>query len=193
MAKEYIKIWKQNYGEIPKDSDGRTYEIHHIDGNHSNNCIENLNCISIKEHYDIHYKNGDYGACVMIARRMHMPPDYISKIQTGVKRPGVGGVKKGTVSWNKGMSGYKINLTEEGKKRKIEATKRNSKISDTDAVKIRSDFVHKVEIINPDIGKIKQNGKMFTYERAFCVEYSKKYNVTEQYIFRILRGQSKNV
>jgi len=55
------------------------------------------------------------------------------------------------------------------------------------------DFQQKIEIINPDIGKIKRNGKMFTYERAFCVEYSKKYNVTEQYIFRILRGTSKNV
>jgi hypothetical protein len=193
MSKDYIKIWKQNYGEMPKDSDGRTYEIHHIDGNHSNNCIENLNCISIKEHYDIHYNNGDYGACVMIARRMNMSPEYISKIQTGVKRPGVGGVKKGTVSWNKGLNGYKINLTEDGKKRKIEATKRNSKISDSDAVGIRLDFQQKIEIINPDIGKIKRNGKMFTYERAFCVEYSKKYNVTEQYIFRILRGTSKNV
>jgi hypothetical protein len=33
----YRKIYEQNYGHIPKDSAGRTYEIHHIDGNHKNN------------------------------------------------------------------------------------------------------------------------------------------------------------
>lgn len=54
----YRKIYSQHYGEIPKG-----YHIHHIDGDHSNNCIENLKCVSIQEHYDIHYSQGDYGAC----------------------------------------------------------------------------------------------------------------------------------
>jgi hypothetical protein len=30
----YRKIYENHNGIIPKDSDGRTYEIHHIDGNH---------------------------------------------------------------------------------------------------------------------------------------------------------------
>ena len=38
----YRKIYEQHYGPIPKDTDGRSYEIHHIDGNHNNNDINNL-------------------------------------------------------------------------------------------------------------------------------------------------------
>ena len=102
----YRTIWKKHFGEIPKDSDGRPFEIHHINGDHKDNRIENLKCVNIKEHYDIHYNNGDYGACVMIAKRMNLSVDFISQIQKGVKRPGVGGVKKGNVPWNKNKSGY---------------------------------------------------------------------------------------
>jgi len=51
----YRKIYEQYYGPIPRDEQGRSYEIHHIDGNHSNNDPTNLKCVSIQEHYDIHY------------------------------------------------------------------------------------------------------------------------------------------
>ena len=37
----YRKIWETHNGEIPKDTDGRSFEIHHIDGNRNNNSIEN--------------------------------------------------------------------------------------------------------------------------------------------------------
>ena len=53
MKQNYRKLWIKQYGEIPKDGDGRPYEIHHKDGNHSNNSLDNLVCIPIKEHYDI--------------------------------------------------------------------------------------------------------------------------------------------
>ena len=29
---DYRKIYEAHYGPIPKDSDGKTYEIHHLDG-----------------------------------------------------------------------------------------------------------------------------------------------------------------
>ena len=74
------KIWKNHFGEIPKDADGRTYEIHHIDGNHQNNNITNLQCVSILEHYDIHYKQGDWGACQAILIRMKKDPLLISEM-----------------------------------------------------------------------------------------------------------------
>lgn len=32
----YRRIYEQHYGPIPKDEQGRSYEIHHIDGNHNN-------------------------------------------------------------------------------------------------------------------------------------------------------------
>lgn len=76
----YRKIWEAQYGKIPKDENGRTFEIHHKDGDRSNNSIENLQCVSIQEHYDIHYSQGDYGACYYIALIMKKTPQELSEI-----------------------------------------------------------------------------------------------------------------
>ena len=65
----YRTIWIKENGEIPVDENGRSYEIHHIDGNRNNNSIENLICISIEEHFKIHYDQGDYWAAYLIATR----------------------------------------------------------------------------------------------------------------------------
>lgn len=66
----YRKIWEDNFGPIPKDENGRSYEIHHKDSNTENNDLSNLMCVSIKEHYDIHYKQKDWLACSLISHRM---------------------------------------------------------------------------------------------------------------------------
>jgi hypothetical protein len=66
----YRKIWMDHFGEIPIDSDGRSYDIHHIDGNKNNNQIQNLIAVSIKEHFDIHFKQGDFEACKAISLRL---------------------------------------------------------------------------------------------------------------------------
>jgi hypothetical protein len=76
----YRKIYEQNFGPIPKEPNGRTYEIHHIDGNHSNNEPSNLKAVTIQEHYNIHYAQGDWGACFKMAKRMEMPPPVKSKL-----------------------------------------------------------------------------------------------------------------
>ena len=80
ILKHYRKIYEQHYGPIPKDDTGRTYEIHHKDGNRKNNDIENLQCVSIQEHYDIHYSQGDWAACQAISKRMNISPEENSKI-----------------------------------------------------------------------------------------------------------------
>ena len=67
----YRKIWENVFGEIPKDEFGRSYEIHHIDGNRKNNSIENLKCVSIQEHLDIHLKQKDEAAIHAIKIRMN--------------------------------------------------------------------------------------------------------------------------
>ena len=67
----YRRIYERHHGPIPKDELGRSYEIHHKDGNHSNNAIDNLQMVTIQEHFDIHYAQGDYTAASMIAKRMH--------------------------------------------------------------------------------------------------------------------------
>ena len=89
----YRKIWIKHNGPIPKDIDGRTFEVHHLDGNRKNNDISNLVCVSIQEHYDIHLSQGDYAACILIAKRINTSPQLLSELATKnnlerSKRPG---------------------------------------------------------------------------------------------------------
>ena len=76
----YRKIYEQNFGPIPKESNGRSYEIHHIDGDSSNNDPSNLKAVTIREHYDIHYFQKDWGACLLIGKRLKLSPEEVSAI-----------------------------------------------------------------------------------------------------------------
>lgn len=78
----YRRIWESVHGPIPKDENGRSYEIHHIDGNHSNNSLDNLKLVTIEEHYDIHFRQKDYGACWSIANRMNVPVEISKQLQS---------------------------------------------------------------------------------------------------------------
>lgn len=80
--KHYRNIWIENFGSIPVDEDGRSYEIHHINGDREDNRIENLSCISIEEHYNIHLKQKDYGAAFRIAQRMEVSPEIKAKLMS---------------------------------------------------------------------------------------------------------------
>lgn len=75
---DYRRIYSSIHGTIPTDLDGRSFDIHHIDYDHTNNNPSNLIAVSIQEHYNIHYTNGDYGACARIAARLNMQPAEIS-------------------------------------------------------------------------------------------------------------------
>lgn len=78
---KYRKIYEQHYGLIPREENGRAYEVHHKDGNHKNNDPSNLVAVTIQEHYDLHYSRGEYQACRLIAvQRMHKTPEEISEI-----------------------------------------------------------------------------------------------------------------
>jgi hypothetical protein len=76
----YRKIYKQYYGQIPKDQDGRSFDIHHIDGNHTNNSPDNLRAVTIQKHYDIHYAQGEWSACQAIAMRMNIVSEKFSDL-----------------------------------------------------------------------------------------------------------------
>ena len=86
----YRKIWENHYGPISKDIQGRSLEIHHINGDHNDNRIENLKLVTIREHYDIHYNQKDYAACHLIAQRMAKDPKELSKIISDLNKKRVG-------------------------------------------------------------------------------------------------------
>lgn len=95
--KDYRKIWSDQYGPIPVDELGRTYDIHHIDGNRENNDISNLKAVSLQEHYEIHFNQGDYASANMIAFRIGL------EIYSGYTRPEHGEKMKeeGNPMWGK--------------------------------------------------------------------------------------------
>ncbi len=95
--KYYRKIYEENYGPIPIDDDGRTYEVHHIDGDHTNNNPNNLKAVTIQEHYTLHKEQGDYVACSLIALRMNLSPDELSDIR---RKAALERVKNGTHPWS---------------------------------------------------------------------------------------------
>lgn len=95
--KHYRKIYEENNGPIPVDADGRTYEIHHIDGDHTNNKPENLKAVTIQEHYNIHKEKREYVACSLIALRMNLSPEELSEIRS---KAALERVKNNTHPWS---------------------------------------------------------------------------------------------
>lgn len=82
----YRKIYENHIGPIPKDGAGRTYDIHHIDGNRSNNTVDNLIALSIQDHYDIHHSQGDWMACWKIGLKMKVSPEELSTLASNASR-----------------------------------------------------------------------------------------------------------
>jgi hypothetical protein len=41
-GRKHRRVWEETFGPIPKDADGISFDVHHKDGNPSNNVIENL-------------------------------------------------------------------------------------------------------------------------------------------------------
>jgi hypothetical protein len=78
--RDYRKIYEEHHGEIPIDSQGRSYDIHHIDGDYNNNDISNLIAVSIEEHYKIHRDQKDWGAAWAVAKRLNITPEEKSEI-----------------------------------------------------------------------------------------------------------------
>jgi hypothetical protein len=87
------RIYVKHFGQIPKDEHGRSYEVHHKDGNHKNNDPSNLIAISIEEHYNIHYANNDWDAARLIALRMNKSPEEISELS---RRSAIKKIEDGT-------------------------------------------------------------------------------------------------
>lgn len=85
---KYRKIYENHHGPIPKDEAGRSYHIHHIDRDRSNNHPDNLIALSIEEHFNIHLMHQDLNACLKLAAMMKMSAEEMSEIgrQSALKK-----------------------------------------------------------------------------------------------------------
>ena len=83
-SSEYRKVWKEHNGPIPRDDNGVSYEIHHVDCDPSNNDISNLICIPIEEHFHTHYDRGEFFACALISKRMETTPEQRNRISQAI-------------------------------------------------------------------------------------------------------------
>lgn len=78
---KYRKIYENHHGPIPVDPlAGRKCDIHHIDGNHSNNHPDNLIALTRYEHYLRHYEQGDWAACLRMSGGLLLLPEEIHKL-----------------------------------------------------------------------------------------------------------------
>jgi len=101
------RIYEQHYGPIPREPNGRSYEIHHINGDHSDNRPENLIALSIQEHFYIHWLQGDWWACLRIAAKMEKSPEELSELARLINRTRI---KNGTHNWLDGEKQRKNQL-----------------------------------------------------------------------------------
>ena len=113
----YRKIWEEYFGPIPKDSQGKSYHIHHIDGDRNNNEITNLKCVSIEEHFYIHLEQGDWGACTRLAAQMQISAEEAFKLN---QQQALARVHNGTHPWiqpeyKEKMRKFMLELVENGK------------------------------------------------------------------------------
>ena len=80
--KKTRRIYEKYYGKIPKEENGRSYHIHHVDGNSENNDPSNLVAVSLKEHYEIHLKQKDFGAAHILSKLLKTSHEEMSKLST---------------------------------------------------------------------------------------------------------------
>jgi len=100
------------------------------------------------------------------------------------ERKGIGGTKKGTIPWNKGIKKCFSEETIEKMSNSRKGKVFSRKINDYQIREIRKLYSEKPDLQN--VGVIMKNGRKLSYIHAFCKEYAKDYNLTPQGIKRII-------
>jgi hypothetical protein len=168
---KYRKIYENHHGPIPIYSTGRKYDIHHKDGNHSNNNPSNLVALTLEEHYDIHYNQGDFGACFLIARKLKLPIEENSKLCS--------------LSNKNRIKNKTHNLL----------TRPDGSSLSSDRVKNGSHHLLGKGLAHP---KVDQTLYCFEHtiskERVVLTQYEfvRKYNITQSNVSRVINGKQKS-
>lgn len=113
------------------------------------------------------------------------------KANSGYSRKGLGGVPKGTVPWNKGVTNCFDKSLVERFKRDRSGVVFSSKLSPNKVQEIRCRF-EQHELIQ-GVGVVSKNGKPLTQERLFSKKYHQEYGITEANLYKIIRGKSWNM
>jgi hypothetical protein len=173
MAKNYRAIWIKANGPIPKDKEGRPYEIHHIDGDRSNNDLANLMCISIQEHFDIHYSQGDWVACNLIQDRMSVSVEVRAEV-----------IRK-MAEKKRGVPNLKASLALKGKKRQPHSQETKDKIRQSNLNKVISEETRaKMSHSRKSRGltawnKGNKSSKLYKSPELFVDLYNDNYSITD--------------
>ena len=77
---DYRRVYIKHHGSIPVDQNGRSFDIHHIDGNSHNNNIENLVALSRYDHFMTHLNNGDFFACILLSGSIEINEELIRRL-----------------------------------------------------------------------------------------------------------------
>ena len=80
MKSKSKKIYRKIYEEYYQCCLLPYIEIHHVDGNHKNNAIENLMPVTAQEHYEIHKQQGDKAAATLIGIRANISKEERSQL-----------------------------------------------------------------------------------------------------------------
>jgi hypothetical protein len=109
------------------------------------------------------------------------------------ERKGIGGVKKGSIPWNKNKSGcFSEDTIEHFSKVRKGKVWKPPKLTEDDVKNIRDLYTNKINISG--VGIKSKNGKEMSYEQAFSIKYSEIYNTTKENIRRIIERKTwKNV
>lgn len=112
--------------------------------------------------------------------------DYMSN--SGYDRKGIGGTKKGSKPWNKGIKGCFSEDTIIKMREKRAGRVFSSKLNRDIVEGIRTKFANHPTMTN--VGEVQPNGKVLTQERAFANTYHHEYNISSICLYNILIGKT---
>jgi hypothetical protein len=195
MSNYYRKIWESANGQIPKDKNGRSYEIHHIDGNRSNNKLSNLMCVSIEDHIKIHMNQGELGAVQLITKRLNLSYEkYMEAICKRVNQYDLNGnyiktwQSASSIEQELGIKSNNITMVcKKYENRKSAGGFMWRYSDDEDLIKVKPIYINKSYIGKPVDQFDLQNNYIKTWPS--CTIASKELNIAGTRITAVCRGK----